>query len=266
MEAVAAAKAEILEGLKPGGTAVLNADDPFTARIAPKWAGRGDPVRPGPPAATSGRRTSGASGYDGYAFDLAYGGERHPVRFPFPAETAVFNLLAALGAARALDLPWDMLRPAVEALRPARRAGTDASSGPGASFSSTIPTIRIPGRSRPRSEAYGRLPARRKIAVLGDMLELGEAAAAFHERAGERAVREGWDILVAVGPLAARTAAGARRAGMPPSAIHEFATSGEAASAVLALLGEGDLVLVKGSRGIRTEIVVEAILKATKET
>jgi UDP-N-acetylmuramyl pentapeptide synthase len=53
---------------------------------------------------------------------------------------------------------------------------------------------------------------------------------------------------------------------MDPASLHAFATSEEAVPAVLALLGEGDLVLVKGSRGIRTEIVVDAILKATKET
>lgn len=264
LEAVAAAKAEILEGLKPGGTAVLNGDDPFTARIARVWAGR--TIRFGRAAGCDVRADNIQSlGYEGLTFDVVYGGGRHGVRFPFLSETAIFNLLAALGAARALDLPWDGLRPAVEALRPAAKRGRPHHLAGG------IVLIDDSYNSNPRAleaalQSYGRLPARRKIAVLGDMLELGEAAPAYHEQAGERAAREGWDVLAAVGPLAAHTAAGARRAGMPPAVIHSFATSAEAAPAVLALLGEGDLILIKGSRGIRTEIVVDAILKATKET
>lgn len=264
LEAVAAAKAEILEGLKPGGTAVLNGDDPFTARIAPVWSGR--TIRFGlAPGCDIRAENIRSLGYDGFAFDIVYGGERHGVRFPFLAETAIFNLLAALGAARALELPWDGLRPAVEVLRPASNRGRPHHLARG------IVLIDDSYNSNPRAleaaiRSYGRLPARRRIAVLGDMLELGEAAPAYHELAGERAAREGWDILAAVGPLAARTAAGARRAGMDPAALHAFATSEEAAPAVLALLRDGDLVLVKGSRGIRTEIVVDAILAAPKET
>jgi len=264
LEAVAAAKAEILEGLKPGGTAVLNGDDPFTARIAPVWSGRA--IRFGlAPGCDIRAENVQSRGYDGFEFDVIYGGERHGVRFPFLAETAILNLLAALGTARALELPWDGLRPAIEALRPASKRGRPYRLAQG------IVLIDDSYNSNPRAleaalRSYGRLPARRRIAVLGDMLELGEAAAAYHEQAGERVAREGWDILAAVGPLAARMTAGARRAGMDSAALHAFATSEEAAPAVRALLAEGDLVLVKGSRGIRTEIVVEAILNAAKET
>ena len=264
MEAVAAAKAEILEGLKPGGIAVLNGDDPFSARIAPVWPGRKIyfGLAPGCDVRAENVR---CLGYDGFALDVIYAGGRHGIRFPFLAETAIFNLLAALGAALALDLPWDRLQPAVESLRPASRRGLPHRLSKG------IVLIDDSYNSNPRAleaalRSYGRLPAGRRIAVLGDMLELGESAPSYHEWAGECAAREGWDVLAAVGPLARHTAAGARRSGMDLAALHTFALVEEAAPAVLALLRDGDLVLVKGSRGIRTEIVVEAILTAHKET
>jgi len=264
IEAVAAAKAEILEGLKPGGTAVLNADDPWTPRLSSGWRGR--TILFGRAAGTDVRAESLRSlGLDGFDLEIGYAGERHALRFPFPAETAVFNLLAALGAARALDLPWDALRPALASLRPAARRGLVHRLARG------LVLIDDSYNSNPRAveaalQSYGRLPARRRVAVLGDMLELGDGAPAYHEQAGERAAREGWDLVAAVGPLAGRTAAGARRAGLPAGAVLEFAASAEAAPRLVELLRDGDLVLVKGSRGIRTDVIAEAILAAYKET
>ena len=264
LDAVAAAKAEILEGLKPGGTAVLNADDPMTARLAPVWPGR--KIFFGRTPACEVRVEAMRSlGFEGYDLDLAYGAERRTLRLPFPSETAVFNLLAALGAALALGLPWEALAPALASLRPAAHRGLVHRLARG------LVLIDDSYNSNPRAveaalRSYGRLPARRRIAVLGDMLELGDGAPAYHEQAGERAAREGWDILAAVGPLAGRTADGARRAGLPAGAVLEFATSGEAAPKIADILRDGDLVLVKGSRGIRTEAVVDAILAAGKET
>ncbi len=264
LEAVAAAKAEILEGMKPRGAAVLNGDDPSTPRLAQAWAGR--KITFGKTPGCDVRAESIRSlGYDGFDLEIGYGGERHALRFPFLAETAVFNLLAALGAALALDLPWKALQPALASLHPGAKRGLAHHLARG------IVLIDDSYNSNPRAveaalRSYGRLPARRRIAVLGDMLELGEGSATYHEQAGECAAREGWDILAAVGPLAGRTAAGARRAGRGGDAVLEFATSCEATPAILALLGEGDLVLVKGSRGLRTDIIVEAIMKADKET
>jgi UDP-N-acetylmuramoyl-tripeptide--D-alanyl-D-alanine ligase len=109
------------------------------------------------------------------------------------------------------------------------------------------------------------LPAKRRVAVLGDMLELGKGEAAFHHAAGQKAAEAGWDILVTVGRLGSHTAEGARRAGMPASRVFSFADSTTAAEMVPDLLQEGDLVLVKGSRGTRTEQIVERLKEAFKE-
>jgi UDP-N-acetylmuramoyl-tripeptide--D-alanyl-D-alanine ligase len=109
------------------------------------------------------------------------------------------------------------------------------------------------------------LPAARKVAVLADMLELGEGEREFHRRAGETVARTGWDVLVAVGPLAAFIAEGAAAAGLTAGAIHRFDDAKAAAGAIAGIVRDGDLVLVKGSRGMKTEAVVEALKARGKE-
>ena len=101
--------------------------------------------------------------------------------------------------------------------------------------------------------------------MLGDMLELGEKEGEFHAAAGRMAARSGWDLLITVGPLANRMAEGAAAAGMVRKQILSFADSAEAAGSIVPLLREGDLVLVKGSRGVQMEKIVEALKERIKE-
>jgi UDP-N-acetylmuramoyl-tripeptide--D-alanyl-D-alanine ligase len=94
------------------------------------------------------------------------------------------------------------------------------------------------------------------------MLELGDAARTLHAACGRAAAAAGVDLLVAVGgPAADGLIDGAREAGLPPARLHRFADSAEAAAAVPALLEPGDLVLVKGSRGTRTDLVVDRLVE-----
>ena len=97
------------------------------------------------------------------------------------------------------------------------------------------------------------------------MLELGPGEREFHRAAGDAVARGGWDVLVAVGPLAALIAEGAVAAGLDPAAVHRFSDSGAAAAAVADIVRDGDLVLVKGSRGMRTEAIVAALAARGKE-
>jgi UDP-N-acetylmuramoyl-tripeptide--D-alanyl-D-alanine ligase len=101
--------------------------------------------------------------------------------------------------------------------------------------------------------------SRRRVFCAGDMLELGPEAADFHRRLGRRAGSTGVGLLLAVGPLAGETAAGAADAGLAGAAVETFADSAAAAEAVKARVRPGDFVLVKGSRGIRMERVAEAV-------
>jgi UDP-N-acetylmuramoyl-tripeptide--D-alanyl-D-alanine ligase len=103
------------------------------------------------------------------------------------------------------------------------------------------------------------LPGNRKIAILGDMLELGENETEFHIQAGKKAAQLGLDILVTIGPLSLNMAKGALAAGMEHSRIFSYQDSGNAAEEIKSLLREGDVILVKGSRGIKTEKIINGL-------
>src|SRR5262249_57347408 len=102
-----------------------------------------------------------------------------------------------------------------------------------------------------------------RCAVLGEMLELGERADELPADVGGAAARARLDMIVAIGGAPARALADAAvAAGMPAAAVRVFATSDQAADAVADLLSAGDLVLVKGSRGVKTDRVVDRLKSA----
>jgi UDP-N-acetylmuramoyl-tripeptide--D-alanyl-D-alanine ligase len=260
---IAQAKKEILDGAAPGATAVLNGDDPLVAKIAADFPGR---------KLTFGRggrcdvraEALVPKGYDGFEFVLRYGAESGPVAFPCVNEAAVANLLAAAAVCLAFGLPLEGIRPAIRTLKPFAMRGTVFDAGRGVrvyddSYNSNPRALEAALRS------LAGLPAPRRVAVLADMLELGEGEAAFHRKAGETAARAGWNVLVTVGPLAVHIAEGAAAAGLDAAAIHVFADSEAAAAAIGGIVRDGDLVLVKGSRGMRSEKVVEALRARGKE-
>ena len=263
LDDIALAKKEILDGARPGATAVLNGDDPLVMRIAAGFAGR---------RVTFGR-TQGcdvraedvkSKGYSGFEFLLRYGRESARIAFPFVNDAAVSNLLAASAVCLALGLRLEEIRPAILALQPLSGRGALVETGGGIrlcddSYNSNPRALEAALRS------LAALPAARKVAVLADMLELGEGEKEFHRRAGEVAARAGWDVLVAVGPLADLIAEGAAGTGMNPAAIHRFSDASAAAAAIPHLVRDGDLVLVKGSRGMRTETIVDKIKARGKE-
>jgi UDP-N-acetylmuramoyl-tripeptide--D-alanyl-D-alanine ligase len=103
-------------------------------------------------------------------------------------------------------------------------------------------------------------PARRHIAVLGEMLELGHAAEFLHRQVGRCAAESGLDTLVAVQGAARFIAEESVRAGMPPQSVHFFERSEIAGEFVRQLVQPGDAVLFKGSRGVRIELAMEKVL------
>ncbi len=110
-------------------------------------------------------------------------------------------------------------------------------------------------------KALAPLPSKRKIAVLGDMLELGEKEIEYHRQAGRQVADLGWDILVTVGILSQHMAEGALASGMRANQIFSYINSEEAAGKIFPLLQEGDLILVKSSRKIEIEKIVERLKK-----
>jgi len=258
VEAVALAKKEILEGTKHGGTAVLNADDPLVRKISADFAGRKILFGLAPECEVRAAAVR-KSGFQGMFFELWMGGEHAGMSFPFFSESYLYNLLAAAGVARAFGLrPADLARP-VSRLRPFPGRGVLVNLKRG------IKLIDDTYNSNPKAlesalKSLAGLPANRKIAVIADMLELGKDETVFHVRAGRQAAEAGWDLVVAVGPRSLHAAEGAVEAGMAKDRIISFADAAEAGEGILPLLRDGDLILVKGSRGMKTEIILEKII------
>ncbi|PJE73188.1 MAG: hypothetical protein COV00_01270, partial [Candidatus Tagabacteria bacterium CG10_big_fil_rev_8_21_14_0_10_40_13] len=109
-------------------------------------------------------------------------------------------------------------------------------------------------------ETMGEMEAKRKIAVLGDMLELGKYAIEAHKSMAEFIIKAGVSIVFAVGPRAKFIAEGLRELNFPVENIFEFSTSQEAGIKAQDIIEEGDLVLIKGSQSMRMEKIVEEIM------
>jgi UDP-N-acetylmuramoyl-tripeptide--D-alanyl-D-alanine ligase len=263
MEEIAWAKKEILDGARPGATAVLNGDSPLIMKIAAAW--RGPRVTFGLGAECDVRAEGVRSkGYAGREFLLVYGAEKARVDFPFINESYVPNFLAAAAVCRAFDLSLEAIRPRIAGLKPFAMRGVLVELKGG------VRLYDDSYNSNPRAleaalKSLGALPAARKVAILADMLELGEDEREFHRQAGAAVVRWGWDVLVAAGPLAAHIAEEAATAGMPRRNIRTFPDAQAAAEAINRIVRDGDLVLVKGSRGMKMETVVDKLKTRGKE-
>ena len=257
MDGIARAKKEILDGMKPDGTAVLNGDDPLVLQAAASW--RGKKVTFGRSAECDVRASEvRRRGYDGLSFDLAYGREKAVVDLRFLADSVIEDFLAAAAVAYILSVPLGKIVSLAASLEPQAMRGNLARLGKG------IRLIDDSYNSNPKAletalKSLALLPAGRRVAVLGDMLELGAKEREFHLEAGRTAALSGWDLLMTVGPLARLMADGAAAVGMDRARIVSFADSGKAARAVPPLVAAGDLVLIKGSRGVKMEKIVESL-------
>ena len=117
-----------------------------------------------------------------------------------------------------------------------------------------------PAATRRALDVMANTTAARRVAILGEMLELGDRSAALHQEVGRTAASVGVDRLLTVGgPPAAALGEAAIAAGLSPAHVEHFATSVEAAERASVLVRAGDLVLVKGSRGVRTDLVVDRL-------
>jgi len=267
LDAVAAAKAELAEELGAGATLIAGADDPRTAAMAARFAPRvGRVLTFGRGERADVRATGVTAGGEGSRFDLHLpGAASAAVRLRLPGAAGVANFLAAAAAAWALEVPAEVIAATAGELRPLANRGALRTLG-------GVSLVDESYNASPRAVAgaldnLAALPATgRRIAVLGDMLEMGSWTEAVHREAGAHAAEAGVDLLLAVGAQAGHVAAGAAQAGMHAEQIHCFEDAGEAGAWLAPLLADGDAVLVKGSRGVRMERVVEAVVAAAEVT
>jgi UDP-N-acetylmuramoyl-tripeptide--D-alanyl-D-alanine ligase len=257
---IAAAKGELFRGLRKDAVAVFNADDSQAARLGKSFRGPTLSYGLKARAAEVTAESVAPDGLSGTRFVLKRGSARVPARIAFPGRHNVFNALAAAAAGFALQMDAETIARGLETVRPAAMRGV---------------LHRLPDGVQVLDDSYNSNPAAmdmaidllrdasprgRRVLVAGDMLELGPYETRAHVRLGDRVAAAGIDLFVAVGPRSERAAAAARRGGA--AEVRHLPDSEAAASLVTAAVRPGDLILVKGSRGMRMERVVQALLAA----
>jgi UDP-N-acetylmuramoyl-tripeptide--D-alanyl-D-alanine ligase len=240
LEAIAAEKAALIAALPAGGTAIVPAGE---ALLEPHRRSDVDWVTFGP---------GGDVRWEGE--EIAADGERVALELPFSQPHNLVNALAAVAAARAVGVvPAGSVEVAFSGLR-GEEVELDWPGG----------AVRIvndcynanPMSMRAALDHLAATAPGRRVAVLGDMLELGPEERAFHEEVGRQAAEAGVEVLVTVGPRALAMA------GVFEGEAHPVADAAEAAALLPELVQGGDTVLVKGSRGVALEAVADSLRAA----
>jgi UDP-N-acetylmuramoyl-tripeptide--D-alanyl-D-alanine ligase len=262
IERIAQAKAELPQALpsaKEGGVAILNADDERVLAMSKQTRARVFTYGLRPEADLWASDVD-SGGLEGIHFRLHYRGESLHVQVPLLGRHSVHTALcgAAAGLVEGLDLAEIVtgLRDQPVQLRLVAVPGPSDSvildDTYNASPASCIAALNL------LDELGAQRQATRKIAVLGDMYELGAYEEEGHRLVGRRA-RDAADLLVTVGQLGQIVGQEALHAGMDPGTVHRVETKEEAISLLRNLLGAGDLILIKGSRGLAMEDIVMAL-------
>jgi UDP-N-acetylmuramoyl-tripeptide--D-alanyl-D-alanine ligase len=259
-DAIADAKSEILERADARTVLVCNADDPrvmsriggFTGRVVTFGAAEGATVRA---SAIEDR------GVDGMRARISTPAGDATIDTPLLGRGNLSNVLAAVAVALDSGVPLDGIVRAAATLQPADHRGAVHRLKGGITLIDDSYNSSPAALQRALEVVARETRAERKVAVLGEMLELGHASAAKHEECGRAAAQSGLRLLFAVGGQPARALANAAvSAGMPASAVTYVERSEPAADLVSHAVRAGDLVLVKGSRGIKTDMVVARLL------
>jgi UDP-N-acetylmuramoyl-tripeptide--D-alanyl-D-alanine ligase len=261
-EAIADAKAEILERAEAHDVLVCNADDPRVMARASRFAGR----------LVSFGEAYGASVRATDVEDLGLGGMRARVGTPMgerAIETPLLgrgnlaNVLAATAVAVEFGIPLDAIAARAARLRPSDRRGAVHRLAGGVTLVDDSYNSSPAALKRALDVIANEPRAVRKIAVLGEMLELGAFSDELHRSTGRAAAAAGLDMLFVVGGEPARQLADAAiDAGMDTASVTYFEQSAAAAPVIAAAIRSGDVVLVKGSRGTRTDVIADRIAEA----
>ena len=256
LDAIAKAKGELFEHLPATAVAVINADDPLVLREARSFAGR--LIRFGLESGAELRAGSVRRRPEGVRFNAEYGGERVEVRSRLYGRHNVYNLLAALGTAAALDVPLAAAAAKLGDLTAPPHRGERLR------FREGFLVIDETYNSNPSALAsvlswLAEEEASHRFAVLGDMLELGDRAEACHLEAGRRAAGCGLSLLVGVGPLGGLIVEGARQRGMEERKLACAENAEEAAQLIAGRIGAGDVILFKASRGVGLDRAIDVI-------
>ena len=254
-EAIAAEKGALAEAIGPQGSIILNADDPFSRNIAART--RAKVIFAGTTAGTirAGEITQSAHGSD---FTILEGAHRCRAQLPVPGLHMVQNAMLAVAAGRLFGLSLEEAAAGLVAA-PLAKARLQIRQINGVqfiddSYNANPDSMKAALRTLVELDADGK-----RIAVLGEMRELGKESARGHREVGETAAELGVDQLIAIGDMGAAIAEAAQQAGLEKTAA--VGSISEAAEMLTEITAPGDLVLIKGSRAARTERVLEEFAK-----
>ena len=266
IEGIQAAKGELFSGLSGRATIVVNRDDPRVVQLATSFPGRQVGFSTVDPAAHVTVAKIIGMDHESTRFILRLGDETREIRIHVAGRHHLANAVAAAAVAWALKIAPVDIAEGLASFRP---------------FDKRMEILALAGRVHLINDTYNANPGSmtaaiqtlralkaggRALAVLGDMLELGERSPELHGEVGRVAAREGVDYLLAMGKQAHHLLGGAAEGGMPSERLIQGNDHGELAHKVRALMTPGAWVLVKGSRGMRMEKVVEALLQALKDS
>ncbi|MBU24294.1 MAG: UDP-N-acetylmuramoyl-tripeptide--D-alanyl-D-alanine ligase [Acidobacteria bacterium] len=257
VDQVADAKAEIMHGATSDGVLIANADDARVMARARRFPGRIVTFGIRQPADVRATEVRDR-GLDGTAATLSTSHGPAALRVPLIGQAQLANVLAAVAVALEFQIPLETVRALAASLVPVAHRGEvvrlrDNIVVVDDSYNSS-PSALAAALELLRTERH----CRRRVAVLGEMLELGPRSRALHRECGRLAAGCGVDLLISVGGENAQGLCdGAVEAGLDSGAAWHVETSAEAGPVVASRLEGGDLVLVKGSRGVETDRVVE---------
>ncbi len=256
IDGIAAAKRELIEELGTDGVAVLNADDDRVAAFAKVHPGRSILYGHSPSAEV--RAEDVESGLEGTRFRVG------PIAFEtsLTGRHNVSNILASLATASAFGIPPASLAERVRALRPAKMRGERLLHKGITIFNDCYNSN--PDAVRAMLDVLRATPARRRIAVLGEMLELGRLAEALHRDVGNYAAASGIDVLVGIRGASCYMLDAAKLSGLADGAAFFFDEPVAAGEWVKSFAQPGDAILFKGSRGVHVEEALASFLGTGK--
>jgi UDP-N-acetylmuramoyl-tripeptide--D-alanyl-D-alanine ligase len=246
---IARAKYELIECLPGNGTAVLNADDEHVS----KFAFKGKKIMYGLHSSAEVRAENIQSlGIAGSSFELVRSGERKKAVLPLVGVHNISNALAAVAVGIDRGLTLAESAAALATLAPADKRGQVVQVG-------NITVINDCYNSNPRAleamvDSLAKTPAKRRIVVAGEMLELGPAGEEMHRRSGQHMAGKKIDVLLGVRGLARPMVEAASQAGIRALFV---STAEEAGEWLAREARDGDVVLLKASRGVKLERALE---------
>ena len=259
IENIIQGKGELIEALPPApdGAAVLNFDDPRVMQMQSRLRGARLFTYGLDPQADVWADRIESRGLQGVYFNLHHRGETLHVRIPMLGQHSVHTALRAAAVGLIEGLTWQEIVEGLQSIG-AVQLRLAAVKGPGGSLILDDTYNASPESTIAALNLLSEMEAKRRVAVLGDMLELGSYEETGHRMVGQRA-RDVADVLVTVGPRARIIAREARRAGLPAHAITEVDTGEQALELLRRMIGADDVVLLKGSRGLRMDRIVRAL-------